>query len=85
LASVDEVLASVGAVADRVDEVVGAIEGSKAQAEAAVGALQALGVEGTSAAVNAAKDQLEENSVMAMALSQKLIELRTVVEFAKAV
>jgi hypothetical protein len=85
LASVDDVLASVGAAGDRVEEIVGAIEGSKAQAEAAVGALQSLGVAGTSAAVSAAKEQLEKNSVMAMALSQKLIEVRTVVESAKAV
>jgi hypothetical protein len=85
LASVDDVLASIGAVADRVEEIVNAIAGSKAQAEEVVGALQALEVEGTSAAVNAAKDQLEENSVMALALSQKLSEVRTVVESAKAV
>lgn len=85
MASVDEVLASIGAVVDRVDEIVGAIEGSKSEADEVLGALQALGVDGASAAVSAAKDQLEENSSMAMSLSQKFVEVRSAVESAKGV
>ena len=76
-------LALIGAVVDRVDEIVGAIEGSKSQADEVLGALHALGIEGASAAVSAAKDQMEENSSMAVALSQKFGEVRSAVESAK--
>lgn len=83
MASVDDVLASVGAVVDRVDEIVSAIEGSKVQADEVLGSLQALGVERASAAVSAAKSQMDENSAMAMSLSQKFVEVRSAVASAK--
>ncbi|GAA1662811.1 hypothetical protein GCM10009830_05140 [Glycomyces endophyticus] len=83
MASIDEVIASIGAGADAVNEIQAQVEGSKAMTEETMGQLQALNVEGAAAAVGACKDQLEECSAMAAALHNKLTEAATAAQSAK--
>lgn len=83
MASIDEVISSISANADAVNELQAQVEGSKAMAEETLGQLQSLNVEGAAAAVGTCKDQLEECSAMAAALHSKLNEAMSAAAAAK--
>jgi hypothetical protein len=84
MASIDEVMSSISANVDAVNEVQAQVEGSKAMAEETLGQLQALNVEGAAAALGACKDQLEECSALAAALQNKLNEAMSSAAAAKS-
>jgi hypothetical protein len=83
MASIDEVMSSINANMEAVNEVQAQIEGSKAMAEETLGQLHALNVEGAAAAVGACKDQLEECSALTAALHNKLNEAMSAAAAAK--
>lgn len=83
MASLDEVISSISANADAVNELQAQVEGSKAMTEETLGQLQALQVEAAAAAIGACKDQLEECSAMAAALHNKLNEAMSAAAAAK--
>ncbi|GAA2300914.1 hypothetical protein GCM10009853_066650 [Glycomyces scopariae] len=83
MASIDEVLTSISANVDAVNELQGQIEASKAQVDEVLGQLQSLGIEAAANALNLGKEQLEETSAMAAALTAKLEEARNSAELAK--
>jgi chromosome segregation ATPase len=83
MASIDEVISSISANAEAVNELQAQVEGSKAMAEETLGQLQSLSVEGAAAALGACKDQLEECSAIAAALQNKLNEAMTTAVAAK--
>lgn len=83
VASIDEVLTSISANVDAVNELQGQIEASKAQVDEVLGQLQSLGIEAAANALNVGKEQLEESSAMAAALVTKLEEARNSAEAAK--